>query len=174
MAVEGELNEVPDHEIGSLELSELGKRVASSYERAVGHLPVVAKLTREPDGCKPGELKKLGEFGGLCEVADSNAPDRVVLREVFFDRVGSPGQSHKFRHDSLTLFMELIGKIAPHGIGLDHFVLGDAVYFGAISTDEDKGEILEIEISRPLTDIANRWRMFYFHYFLSVSCADVD
>ena len=168
VAVEGELNEVPDHEIGSLELSELGKRVASSYESAVGHLPVVAKLTREPDGCKPGELKKLGEFGGLCEVADSSAPDRVVLREVFFDRVGSPGQSHKFRHDSLTLFMELIGKIAPHGIGLDHYVLGDAVYFGAISTDEDKGETLEIEIPRPLADIANRWRMFYFHFFLSV------
>ena len=156
-------------EITDLELSELGNRVASSYERAIGHLPVVSKLTKEQDGCKPGELKKWGEFGGLCEVADSNSPDRALLREVFFDRVGSPGQSHKFRHDSLTLFLELIDKISPHGIRLDHFVLRDAVYFNATSTDEDGSEILQFELSTPLADIANRWRMFYFHYFLSVS-----
>jgi hypothetical protein len=156
-------------EITDLELSELGNRVASSYERAIGHLPVVAKLTREPDGCKPGELKKWGEFGGLCELADSSAPDRALLREIFFDRVGSPGQSHKFRHDSLMLFMELIDKISPHGIGLDHFVLRDVVYFNATSNDDDGNEVLNLEISRPLEDIANRWRMFYFHYFLSVA-----
>jgi hypothetical protein len=166
---EAEMEDGSGQEITDLELSALGNRVASSYERAIGHLSVVAKLTREPDGCKPGELKKWGEFGGLCEVADSSAPDRSLLREIFFDRVGSPGQSHKFRHDSLTLFLELIDKISPLGIRLDHFVLRDAVYFNATSTDDDGNEILNLELSRPLEDIANRWRMFYFHYFLSVA-----
>ena len=46
-----------------LELSDLGRRVASAYDRAVGSLPVVAKLTREPDACKPNELRKWGEAG---------------------------------------------------------------------------------------------------------------
>jgi hypothetical protein len=156
-------------EISDLELSELGKRLASSYEGAIGNLPVVAKLTREPDGCKPGELKKWGEVGGLCELAEATAPDRGLLREVFFNRVGSPGLSHKFRHDSLTLFLELIDKIAPHGISLGHRVLGDAVYFGATAAGDDGSEILKLGLSGKLGDIANRWRMFYFHYYLSVA-----
>ena len=156
-------------EITDLELSDLGKRMASSYEGAIGHLPVVAKLTREPDGCKPGELKKWGELGGVCELAEPAAPDRALLREVFFNRVGSPGESHKFRHDSLTLFLELIDKTAPHGIGVDHRVLGDAVYFGATGIGEDGDKVLELGLSSQLEDIGNRWRMFYFHFFLSVA-----
>jgi hypothetical protein len=156
-------------EIIDLKLSELGKRVASSYEQAVGHLPVVKKLAKEPDGCKPGELKKWGQSGGLCELADSSAPDRGMLREVFFDRVGSPGECHKFRHDSLTLFLELIEKISPHGIRFDHFALRDAVYFNTVPLDDDRKKILSLEFSKPLEDIANRWRMFYFHFFLSVA-----
>jgi hypothetical protein len=156
-------------EISDLELSELGKRVASTYERAIGDLPVVSKLTRKPDGCKPNELKKWGEHGGLCELAKTSAPDRALLREVFFNRVSSPGQSHKFRHDSLTLFLELIDKIAPHGISLDHRVLGNAVYFDAMSAGDDGNEIFRFGLSGQLQDIGNRWRMFYFHYYLSVA-----
>lgn len=166
---EAETDDDSDQQITDLELSELGNRVASSYQRAIRHLPVVVKLTKEPDGCKPSELKKWGEFGGLCEVTNSSAPDRTLLREVFFDRVHSPGQSHKFRHDSLTLFLELTDKVSPHGIRLDHFVLRDAVYFNATATDEDRNKVLNLELSRPLENIANRWRMFYFHYFLSVA-----
>jgi hypothetical protein len=156
-------------EVSDLELSELGKRVAASYEVAVGSLPVVQKLTREPDGCKPGELKKWGEFGGICEVVEATAPDRALLREVFFNRVDSPGPSHKFRHGSLTLILELIDKIAPHGISVDHRVLGDAVYFGATAADDDGDEVVQLGLSAQLEDIANRWRMFHFHYYLSVA-----
>ena len=80
---EAETDDDSDQQITDLELSELGNRVASSYQRAIRHLPVVVKLTKEPDGCKPSELKKWGEFGGLCEVTNSSAPDRTLLREVF-------------------------------------------------------------------------------------------
>jgi hypothetical protein len=158
-----------DFEIGNMELSELGKRVAAAYGAAIGQLPVVAKLTRQPDGCKPGELKRWGERGGLCELAEASAPDRALLREVFFNHVGSPGRSHKFRHDSLTLLLELIDRFAPHGINFDHRVLGAAVYFGATAAGEDSSEVLRVEIPAQLEDIANRWRMFYFHHYLAVA-----
>jgi hypothetical protein len=155
--------------ISNLELSELGRRVAASYETAIGGLPVVARLTKEPDGCRPGELKRWGELGGICEVAAAGSPDRALLREVFFNRVGSPGLSHKFRHDSLTLLLELIDRIAPLGISLDHSVLGGAVYFGATVAGDDGTGVVQFGIPAQLEDIANRWRMFYFHYYLAVA-----
>ena len=166
---EAETEEEAELRISDLELSELGKRVAASYEAAIGGLPVVAKLTKEPDGCRPGELKRWGELGGVCEVAAAGSPDRALLREVFFNRVGSPGLSHKFRHDSLTLLLELIDRIAPHGISLDHSVLGGAVYFGATAAGDDGTEVVQLGIPAQLEDIANRWRMFYFHYYLAVA-----
>ena len=166
---EAETEENSELQISDLELSELGKRVAASYDATVGNLPVVAKLTKKPNGCSPGELKKWGELGGICEVAGASAPDRSLLREVFFNRVGSPGPSHKFRHDSLTLFLELMDKIAPHGVSVGHIVLGDAVYFGATGAGEDGSKVVKLGFSVQLEDIANRWRMFYFHYYLSVA-----
>ena len=66
---EAETEKEAELQINDLELSELGKRVAGSYEAAISALPVIAKLTTEPDGCKPHELKKWGELGGICEVA---------------------------------------------------------------------------------------------------------
>ncbi len=145
---EAEAEEEAELRISDLELSELGKRVAASYEAAIGGLPVVAKLTKEPDGCRPGELKRWGELGGICEVAAAGSPDRALLREVFFNRVGSPGLSHKFRHDSLTLLLELIDKTAPHGINVDHSILAGVVYFGATAAGEDNNEVVHLEIRR--------------------------
>jgi len=89
--------------------------------------------------------------------------------EVFFNQVSSPGPSHRFRHDSLTLFLELIDKIAPHGVSVDHRILGDAVYFDATAAVEDGNHVLRFGLSPQLEDVANRWRMFYFHYYLSVA-----
>jgi len=77
-------------EIGDLELSDLGKRVAAAYEGAVGGLQAVVKLTTEPDACKPGALKEWGERGCICEVANSGVPDRGLLREIFFSKVEAP------------------------------------------------------------------------------------
>jgi hypothetical protein len=166
---QAESEEEAELRISELKLNELGKRVAASYESAIGALPVVGKLTREPDGCRPQELKKWGEVGGVCEVAADGAPDRALLREIFFNKVGSPGASHKFRHDSLTLLMALIDKIEPHGISFDHNVLGGAAYFGAAAAGEEGTEIVRLEVPPPLEDVANRWRMFYFHYYLAVA-----
>jgi hypothetical protein len=166
---EAETEEDSELEISDVELSELGKQVAAAYEGAVGGLPVVRKLTKEPDGCKPGELKRWGQHGCICELAEPGTPDRALLREVFFNKVGSPGPSHRFRHASLTLFLELIDKIAPHEIMMHQDVLGDAVYFGATAAGEDGAQIVQLAMSAQLEDIANRWRMFYFHYFLSVA-----
>ena len=98
-----ETEEQPEIVVTDLELTDLGRRVASAYDQAVGKLQEVLKLAKNPDACKPDEIKKWGATGGLCELSDSGAPDRDLMREVFFNHVGSPGESHPFRHHSLTL-----------------------------------------------------------------------
>lgn len=163
-----ETEEQPKVEVDKLELKELGKRVAAVYEKAVGALPVVKKLSKDPDGCKPSELKKWGEVGGLCELSDGAAPDRQLLRDVFFNHVGSPGESHPFRHDSLTLLLELIRQLEPHGLELTTFLFNDATYLGAVRQD-DESPVIQITLPKALQDSAERWRMFHFHYYCSVA-----
>ncbi len=126
--IEIETEEQPEITVTDLELTDLGRRVASAYDQAVGKLPVVLKLAKNPDACKPDEIKKWGATGGLCELSDSGAPDRDLMREVFFNHVGSPGESHPFRHDSLTLLLELIRQLELHGLELTTFMFNDATY----------------------------------------------
>jgi len=163
-----ETEEQPKVEVDKLELKELGKRVAAVYEKAVGGLPVVKKLSKDPDGCKTSELKKWGEVGGLCELSDGAAPDRELLRDVFFNHVGSPGESHLFRHDSLTLLLDLIRQLEPHGLDLTPFVFNDATYLGAVRED-DESPVIQITMPKSLQDSAERWRVFHFHYYCSVA-----
>ena len=163
-----ETEEEPKVEVDKLELKELGKRVAAVYEKAIGALPVVKKLSKDPDGCKPSELKKWGEIGGLCELSDGAAPDRELLRDVFFNHVGSPGESHLFRHDSLTLLLELIRQLEPHSLELTTFLFNDATYLGAVRQDVES-PIIQINWPKPLRDSAERWRMFHFHYYCAVA-----
>jgi hypothetical protein len=163
-----ETEEQPEIAVADLELTDLGRRVAMAYDQAVGKLPVAMKLAKQPDGCKPDELKKWGAAGGLCELSDASAPDRDLLREVFFNHVGSPGESHLFRHDSLTLLLELIRQLEPHGLELTPFLFNDATYLGAVRQD-DELPVTQITWPKPLQDSAERWRMFHFHYYCAVA-----
>lgn len=168
MPEEIETGEEPEVTVDSLELRDLGKRIAAAYGQSVGTLSAAKKLAKEPDGCQSGELKKWGEAGGLCELSDAAAPDRDLLREVFFNHVGSPGESHRFRHDSLTLLLELIRQLEPHELRLDVFTFNDATYLGAVREDAES-PVIEIVWPKPLQDISERWRMFHFHYYCSVA-----
>ena len=163
-----ETEEQPEIAVADLELTDLGRRVATAYDQAVGKLPVAMKLAKQPDGCKPDELKKWGAAGGLCELSDASAPDRDLLREVFFNHVGSPGESHPFRHDSLTLLLELIRQLEPHGLELTTFLFNDATYLGTVRQD-DESPVIQITWPKPLKDSAERWRMFHFHYYCAVA-----
>lgn len=166
--IEIETEEQPEITVTDLELTDLGRRVASAYDQAVGKLPVVLKLAKNPDACKPDEIKKWGATGGLCELSDSGAPDRDLMREVFFNHVGSPGESHPFRHDSLTLLLELIRQLELHGLELTTFMFNDATYLGAVRQD-DESPVIQITWPKPLQDSAERWRMFHFHYYCAVA-----
>lgn len=163
-----ETEEQPEIELIDLELTDLGRRVATAYDQAIGKLPVAVKLAKQPDGCKPDELKKWGAAGGLCELSDSSAPDRDLLREVFFNHVGSPGESHPFRHDSLTLLLELIRQLEPYELELTTALFNDATYLGAVEQDAES-PLIQITWPRPLQDSAERWRMFHFHYYCAVA-----
>jgi len=163
-----ETEEAPQVALSELELTPLGQRVAATYEAAVGNLRVVTMLPKQPDACSPPHLKRLGEVGGLCELSQPASPDRELLRNVFFNHVGSPGESHRFRHDSLVLLLELVRQLEPHDVTLDADAFNDAVFYGKV-WQEDDAPLLEIKWPDQLTDIANRWRMFHFHFYLSVA-----
>ncbi len=163
-----ETEEQPEIAVADLELTDLGRRVATAYDQAVGKLSVALKLSKQPDGCRPEELMKWGAAGGLCELSDSGAPDRDLLREVFFNHVGSPGESHPFRHDSLTLLLELIRQLEPHELELTPFLLNDATYLEAVRQDAES-PLVQIIWPKQLHDSAERWRMFHFHYYCAVA-----
>ena len=90
------------------------------------------------------------------------------MREVFFNHVGSPGESHPFRHDSLTLLLELIRQLEPYELELTTALFNDATYLGAVRQDAES-PLIQITWPKPLQDSAERWRMFHFHYYCAVA-----
>jgi hypothetical protein len=167
-AEEIETEETPQVVLDELELTPLGQRVADAYEAAAGKLPIASSLPKQPDGCSPQHLKKWGAVGGLCELSKPESPDRELLRNVFFNHVGSPGESHRFRHASLLLLLELVRQFSLHDLELNEDSFNDAVYFGKVEREDD-APLLEVTLPGPLEDIGYRWRMFHFHFYLSVA-----
>lgn len=172
LSEEVETEEAPEVVFSELELTPLGQQVAAAYDAAVENLPVASRLPQRPDGCSPQNLKNWGEVGCLCGVSQPKSPDRELLRNVFFNHVGSPGHgtknSHPFRQHSLMLLLELVRQLADHDVELDVDAFNDAVYYGKVWREDD-APLLEIKWPDQLTDIANRWRMFHFHFYLSVA-----
>lgn len=163
-----ETEETREVVLSELELTPLGQRVASAYDAAVGNLPIATQLPKQPDGCSPQRLKDWGAVGGLCELSKPESPDLELLRNVFFNHVASPGESHRFRRDSLVLILELVRQLALHDVELTSDSFNDAVYFGKVEQEDDT-PLLEIKLPDLLTDIGNRWRMFHFHFYLAVA-----
>ena len=163
-----ETEETREVVLSELELTPLGQRVASAYDAAVGNLPIATQLPKQPDGCSPQRLKDWGAVGGLCELSKPESPDLELLRNVFFNHVASPGESHRFRRDSLVLVLELVRQLALHDVELNADSFNDAVYFGKVEREND-ASLLEVTLPGSLEDIGNRWRMFHFHFYLSVA-----
>lgn len=168
---QGERAEVEDVEeseltFNNVELSDLGTKLATSYDSVVRRLEAVRRLSEAERTCSVASLKKFGERGGLCELADPKAPERTHLRDVFFARSGLMKKSHFRRNRSLVLMLELSRQFSLSGRKLNESNFGSAVYYGKVI---EEGEPLEISIPVPLLDIATRWRMFYFHHYLGVA-----
>ncbi len=151
-----------------LELSRLGRALAESYGKAVRSVACVRKIPTNPDNCALNELAAWGACGGLCELT-VGGPDLDILRDVFFCRRGKPEAAHGLRRDTLVLLLELIRQLNQDTSGLNTVTFNDVVYFGEITSDYTGEDKIAVRIPRVLQDIANRWRMFHFHYYLSVA-----
>lgn len=150
-----------------LELSSLGKQLAERYDSFIGRLESVRNLSMAKRHCTVHSLSEWGKRGGLCELAEPAAPDRQLLRDIFFAQVEIKGDSHPVRNRSLSLVLELCRQLSAEGWILNETAFNSAVYFGEIVSDQE--ERIEVEWPTPLLDIATRWRMFYFHHYMSVA-----
>jgi len=150
-----------------IQLSELGQEMANAYGSVVGRLGAVRDLSDLDRTCSLSSLKEFGKRGGLCELADSSSPDRGLLRDIFFARKGFTEKSHFRRNRSLVLILELCRQLSASQIPLNTETFGSAVYYGHLV--DEHGGVIQLTIPPPLTDIANRWQMFYFHHFMSVA-----
>lgn len=162
-----ELEEDATLTFDDLELSELGRQLADGYGSLIARLDSVRSVSTPQRHCKVRSLRELGKRGGLCELAEPGAADRPLLRDIFFARIKLKGDSHPVRNQSLCLILDLCRQLNEDNWILNEAVFGSAVYFGEVVSDED--ERLEIEWPKPLIDIATRWRMFYFHHYMSVA-----
>jgi hypothetical protein len=150
-----------------IKLGPLGTELAKAYEQRVGRLDSVTQVSTMHRRCTVSSLSSWGSRGGLCELADASSPDRNLLRDIFFARNAREDSSHFVRSQSLLLILHLARKLSKQDAQLDEQGFGLAVYFGEIDFDDD--DKLTVTWPRSLLDIATRWRMFYFHYYMSVA-----
>jgi hypothetical protein len=161
-----DIDEESDITFDDLRLSDLGLELAKRYDFVVGKLAATKQLRSKDRTCSLVALAELGERGGLCGLADTSAPERELLRDIFFALPEMKGDSHPVRRQSLLLILELCHQFSRKGLLLDEPNFSDAVYYGAIVKDRKP---LGVVVPTQLIDIMTRWRMFYFHYYMAVA-----
>ena len=157
----------PQTTFDDVELSPLGAQLAEAYDSATGRLECVREISAPSRRCSLRALKEFGRLGGLCEVMEAPAPDRPLLRDIFFARTGRTDGSHAVRRRSLLLLLDLCRQLSADDWSVGEPVFGQSVYFGQCRSDDD--EQIDISWPEPLRDVATRWRMFYFHQYMSVA-----
>lgn len=150
-----------------INLSPLGAQLAKAYEQRIGRLASVAHVSTLQRRCTVNSLRSWGKRGGLCELTDAASPDRSLLCDLFFARDTREDSSHFLRNRSLLLIMSLAQQLSTKYGLLDEQAFGSAVYFGEVVFED--GKRLKVRWPPPLIDIALRWRMFYFHHYMSVA-----
>lgn len=148
-----------------LRLSPLGMRLAEAIERSISDLEVKKAIAKKDRKCSIDGLSELGSKIGLCELPHKGR-DKVILRDIFFNRKDGSGKAHKTRRQSLLLMLDLAGQMGKKKIDLNQDSFATATYFQAALQDD---KVIKIRIKPELEDITNRWRMFHFHYYMSVA-----
>jgi len=161
----------PDDELSQWELTEAGKALAEKYDSVVRRLPIANKLVQHPDECPIGELEEFGSIAGLCEVTLPEAADREFLRELYFNHIPIERntKANKFRRNSLALFLSLMSSFSKSDIRFVHDTFKEAVYFRSVCPSVDFEEEFAINIPPELKDIAHRWQIYYFQYFMTAA-----
>jgi hypothetical protein len=153
--------------INDLQLAPLGEQLAAGYAEALGRLSVLPEISSPTRRCSVRKLREMGRRGGFCELPKQKTPDRELLRDIFFASVPLRGDAHRDRKCSLLLLLEICRQLNASVWSLNERGFGSVAYFGEVLSDND--DILEIKIPTTLEDVANRWRMFYFHHYMSVA-----
>jgi len=152
------------------ELSDLGKRLAAAFGQSVRNTEYVKKQWTLRNAVDTGVLKEFGSQAGLCEIAGKRALDRDVLRNVFFAKYNEMTQpGHQRRRMSLLFLLECVGQAHAAGATLWNGSFGNICYFGAVFSDDDKPKKTAVHMPSALTDIYERWRIFYMQNYLAVA-----
>lgn len=175
--VHDEVNEDVDPETNELRedqedadvtrLSERGKRLAAAFACSIRHTDYAANHWSVKSIIDRGVLTDFGAAAGLCEIGKPSAADRQVLREVFFscDRSGTESAHHR-RRMTLLLLLECARICEDTGTGLDEDKFADLVFYRGVSASLPRS----IDpVDEALSDIAHRWRIFYFHGHFSLA-----
>ncbi|KHK93560.1 hypothetical protein LK12_04770 [Novosphingobium malaysiense] len=150
-------------------LSEKGEALAQSFAAAVEGAKY---LDLEPTQA-PITFDVLNEFGakaGLCELREADSFDLGPLRDLFF-AVGIEGleNSHYRRRMTLLLVLQAAHIADANGLELDNDTFNDMTFYRRlVLPDEAKSEIA-VSFPPQLDDIAERWKIFYFHNYLTVA-----
>jgi len=161
-----EESDSPESTFDDIELSALGLNLAKRYDSKASDLSATKQLASKERSCTIDGLAEFGKHGGLCELSHKGSAERELLRDIFFALVESKGDSHRVRRRSLLLTLDLCRQFSAEDWVLNEADFAAAVYFGELTTDNAR---LRVVIPRQLRDIATRWRMFYFHHFMSVA-----
>lgn len=155
-----------DFTFDDIELSALGLDLARRFDRKAGGLATAKQISSKDRCCSVNDLAEFGRYGGLCELSQKGSADRELLRDIFFALVGTKGESHPFRRQSLLLTLDLCRQFSADDWQLTEGGFAGAVYYGEVANDDAR---LAVSVPPQLQDIAKRWRMFYFHHFMSVA-----
>lgn len=156
----------PESTFDSLELSPLGLDLAKCFDQKAAGLTTTKQIASKDRCCSLAGLAEFGKHGCLCELSRKGSADRELLRDIFFALVESKGESHRVRRQSLLLTLDLCRQFSAEDWVLNEAGFSGAVYFGEVANEESR---LAVVIPPQLLDIATRWRMFYFHHFMSVA-----
>lgn len=161
-------NEDETQQPENVELTDLGRRLAESYDSHVRSLKAVQQVALPTRRSPVGLLKAWSKHGGLCELAQPSAADRSLLQDMFFCRTRLQGRPelHRRRRDSLLLVIDLCQSLTWAGVAFDHQAFANAVFYREVSSNE---EACGLPIPAALDEISRRWQMFYFHYYASVA-----
>ncbi len=165
----GDFDEKQTDQLSAGRLSPLGMELARSFSKAVAE---TAYLQARPDrDALPFEL--LNEFGGragLCELQKADGCDLEPLRSLFFaTEIQGEDNSHYRRRMSLLLFMYAAKVADANGLVLSREVIDHLTFYRRLKSPSDEQSEIVITIPEELDDIAERWRVFHFHNYLTVS-----
>jgi hypothetical protein len=164
--------EETQHSFEDLRLSPLGLDLAKRLDSRLSGLAATSQIGSKERKCQVRDLRRFGNRAGLCELASTEAPDLPLLRDIFFANVPFAGvgvgrpSSHPVRRRTLLLLLHLCEKLGEKHWNLSEPTFSSIVYYGEVAENTER---LVVDVPAPLREIAERWRMFYFHHYMGVA-----